>query len=127
MTQAELRNEIRQMIRESVQHAMLRKYVRSIVSEQVNKAFRSRLVNEADESGESAIKRKAVMGMLQDKKFDHAYLAYQLWHPKDDSEKDTYRSLFSKKATGKPDNDGAVRSFTDDEITKLYELMRKNG
>jgi hypothetical protein len=103
----------------------LRNHVRKIVSEEVNRLFESKAINEADEGeGNANIKRKAVMNLLKDDKYDHAYLAYQLWHPKDDNEKDTYRSLFSKKATGKPDNDGAVRSFTDDEITKLYELIR---
>ena len=125
MNRNQLKNEIKSLIRESLEERSLRKHVRSIVSEEVNKLVRRRLVNE-DERGDANIKRKAVMNMLKNGKYDHAYLAYQLWHPKDDNEKDTYRSLFSKKATGKPDNDGAVRSFTDEEITKLYELLRKN-
>ena len=52
-------------------------------------------------------------------------MAYDLWHPKDQGEKDTLRSLFSKKATGKPDNDGAIRKFSDEEINKLYQMIRK--
>ena len=125
MCQNELKNKIKGLIRESLEKAELRNYVRSIVSEEIHSLFEKKAINEAEE-GNSVIKRKAVMNMLKDEKYDHAYLAYQLWHPKDDNEKDTYRSLFSKKATGKPDNDGAVRHFTDEEITKLYELMRKN-
>ena len=122
-----LKNEIKSIIRESLREMSLRNHVRKIVSEEVNRLFESKVINEAGEGegeGNANIKRKAVMNLLKDDKYDHAYLAYQLWHPKDDNEKDTYRSLFSKKATGKPDNDGAVRSFTDDEITKLYELIR---
>ena len=126
MDQNELKNEIKGLIREGLEKAELRNYVRGIVSEEINKLFEKKAINEAGEGGNSVIKRKAVMNMLKNDKYDHAYLAYQLWHPKDDNEKDTYRSLFSKKATGKPDNDGAVRSFTDEEITKLYELIRKN-
>ena len=125
MDQIQLKNEIKGLIRESLEKAELRNYVRNIVSEEIHKLFEKKAINESEE-GNSVIKRKAVMNMLKDDKYDHAYLAYQLWHPKDDNEKDTYRSLFSKKATGKPDNDGAVRSFTDEEITKLYELIRKN-
>ena len=125
MCQNELKNKIKGLIRESLEKAELRNYVRSIVSEEIHSLFEKKAINEAEE-GNSVIKRKAVMNMLKDEKYDHAYLAYKLWHPKDDNEKDTYRSLFSKKATGKPDNDGAVRHFTDEEITKLYELMRKN-
>lgn len=127
MDKNQLKNEIKSIIRESLREMSLRNHVRKIVSEEVNRLFESKVINEADEGkgeGNANIKRKAVMNLLQDDKYDHAYLAYQLWHPKDDNEKDTYRSLFSKKATGKPDNDGAVRSFTDDEITKLYELIR---
>lgn len=123
-----LKKEITSIIRECIEERSLRNHVRSIVSEEVNKIFKARTMNESEEDGGSStdIKRKTVMGMLQDDKYDHAYLAYKLWHPKDEGEKDTMRSLFSKKASGKPDNDGAIRHFTDDEITKLYELMRKN-
>ena len=127
MDKNQLKNEIKSIIRESLKEMSLRNHVRKIVSEEVNRLFESKVINEAGEGegeGNANIKRKAVMNLLKDDKYDHAYLAYQLWHPKDDNEKDTYRSLFSKKATGKPDNDGAVRSFTDDEITKLYELIR---
>lgn len=70
--------------------------------------------------------RKTVLSLLKNKKYKNSYLAYKLWHPKDKDEKDTYRSLFSKKASGKPDANGNVRQFTDDEITKLYELLRNN-
>ena len=127
MDKNQLKNEIKSIIRESLREMSLRNHVRKIVSEEVNRLFESKVINEAGKGGgegNANIKRKAVMNLLKDDKYDHAYLAYQLWHPKDDNEKDTYRSLFSKKATGKPDNDGAVRSFTDDEITKLYELIR---
>ena len=127
MDKNQLKNEIKSIIRESLREMSLRNHVRKIVSEEVNRLFESKAINEAGEDegeGNANIKRKAVMNLLKDDKYDHAYLAYQLWNPKDDNEKDTYRSLFSKKATGKPDNDGAVRSFTDDEITKLYELIR---
>lgn len=127
MDKNQLKNEIKSIIRESLREMSLRNHVRKIVSEEVKRLFESKAINEAGEGdgeGNANIKRKAVMNLLKDDKYDHAYLAYQLWNPKDDNEKDTYRSLFSKKATGKPDNDGAVRSFTDDEITKLYELIR---
>ena len=64
------------------------------------------------------------MNMLKDTKFNHAELARNLWHPKDKGEEDTYRSLFSKKANGTPDNDGAIRHFDDEEINKLYQILR---
>ena len=77
-------------------------------------------------NSEGGGKRKQVMKMLGDEKFEHAYLAYKLWHPKDQGEKDTYRSLFSKKYTGKPDADGTIRHFTAKEINKLYNLLTKD-
>lgn len=123
MDREQLKEQIKSIINESIDEIKTRAHVKKVVTEIVNEMAKNKL-NEAD--GNAMIKRKAVMTMLKDDKYDHAYLAYQLWHPKDDNEKDTYRSLFSKKATGKPDNDGAVRIFTDEEITKLYELIRKN-
>lgn len=101
-------------------YQILREHVHGRIKEEV----RNRVKEKVNEANGNNTKRKAVMNMLHDGKFDHAYLAYQLWHPKDNSEKDTYRSLFSKKFSGKPDNDGSVRAFSDEEVNKLYELMR---
>lgn len=109
------------MVSEEIKRQALYGKVRSIVKEELYKAHRN-IVNE-DDSME--IKRKTVMNLLKDEKYKDSSLAYDLWKPKDQSEKDTFRSLFSKKATGEPDADGNVRHFTDEEITKLYELLRK--
>lgn len=95
--------------------------LRKIIGEGL-KQYKKKSLNEADTAD---TKRKNVMSMLGDDKFNHAELMRHLYHPKDKSEEDTYRSLFSKKATGKPDADGAVRHFTDDEINSLYELLRQ--
>lgn len=119
-----LKENIKEIIREALQERKIRNHIRHIIKEEINKIHHQKSLNEAE--GNAMIKRKAVMNLLKNGKFDHAYLAYKLWNPKDENEKDTYRSLFSKKASGKPDNDGAIRNFTDEEITKLYELLRKN-
>ena len=109
---------IQECITEAVKKEIYKNRIKKIIKEEYAK------LNEDDEqSGD--IKRKAVMNTLKDPKFNHAQLAYDLYHPKDQSEKDTVRSLFSKKATGKPDNDGAIRSFSDEEINKLYQMVRK--
>lgn len=127
ITESQLRDAVFQAVREQIaedrKKAAVRRHIRGIVSETVKRLdneVKQRL-NEEDEIG---MKRKAVMNMLKDGKYNHAELARKLWHPKDKSEEDTYRSLFSKKATGTPDSDGAVRNFDDGEITKLYELLR---
>lgn len=70
-------------------------------------------------------KRTAVKKLLKDPKFNHAQLAYALYKPKNQGEKDTARSLFSKKATGTPDTDGVVREFDSAEVNKLYQMLRK--
>ena len=109
---------IQECITEAVKKEIYKNRIKKIIKEEYAK------LNEDDEqSGD--MKRKAVMNTLKDPKFNHAQLAYDLYHPKDQSEKDTVRSLFSKKASGKPDNDGAIRSFSDEEINKLYQMVRK--
>lgn len=42
-------------------------------------------------------------------------------------EDDINRSLFSKMVSGEPDNDGVVRHFDDDEITKLAQYIHDIG
>lgn len=111
---------IKQIIRESAERALYEENLRNSVRELVREEFQ-RVLNEEDNN----MKRKAVMSALKDPKFNHAQLAYDLYHPKDQSERDTVRSLFSKKASGEPDNDGAIRKFDDDEINKLYQMIRK--
>lgn len=118
--------DIQQIINECVEKCITeerkKNLIRKVVAEEL-----SRALNEGDDNEESgSIKRNAVMKTLKDPKFNHAQLAYDLYHPKDQSEKDTVRSLFSKKATGKPDNDGAVRKFSDEEINQLYQMVRKH-
>ena len=109
---------IQDYITEAVKKEIQKQRIAKIIKEEYTK-----LKKDGTQTGD--MKRKAVMNTLKDPKFNHAQLAYSLYHPKDKSEKDTVRSLFSKKATGKPDADGAVRSFSDEEINKLYQMVRK--
>lgn len=121
MKLSELKRNIRQMVQECITEIQFENIVRQTVNEALSSTKKS-YITEAEAGG----KRKQVMKMLGDEKFEHAYLAYKLWHPKDQGEKDTYRSLFSKKYTGKPDADGTVRHFTAKEINKLYNILTKN-
>lgn len=114
-----LEKYIRDIVEECIVEMRLKNLVKQMVAENVNK--NRGYLTEINAGG----KRRAVMKMLRDEKYDHAYLAYKLWHPKDQSEKDTYRSLFSKKFTGKPDADGTVRQFTTKEINRLYSILTK--
>lgn len=108
------------LISDKINEAIMYNKIHNIVSEEMKK-YQKHLVTEADSI---EMKRKAVMNMLKDGKYNHAELMRSIYHPKDKGEEDTYRSLFSKKATGKPDADGSVRHFDDSEITKLYQILR---
>lgn len=116
-----MRKNIQKLISESVDYVLKKQQVRNMVLEE----FRRQLHEDDNNDSSTDMKRKAVMKKLKDPKYNHAQLAYSLYHPKDQSEKDTVRSLFSKKATGNPDNDGAIRHFDDEEINSLYQMIRK--
>lgn len=113
-------NSIKQIINESVRSVIMenlrRQYVSNIVAEELK-----RVLNESEDTTE--MKRNAVMKALKDPKYNHAQLAYALWP---DMDKDTARSLFAKMANGTPDNDGVIRHFNDEDVNKLYQLIRKN-
>lgn len=128
MTRAELRSHVRSMVAEAVQNKrqqMMKERVNTVVESVINRMVKTGMLKEDNEKKGDDSKRKSVMTMLRDGKYNHAELMRELWHPQAEDE-DTLRSLFSKKATGKPDADGAVRSFTEEEINRLYELLRKH-
>ena len=109
---------IQECITEAVKKEICKHRIKKIIKEEYAK-----LNEEGNQTGD--MKRNAVMKALKDPKYNHAQLAYALGHPKNQSEKDTLRSDFSKKATGTPDNDGVVRHFNDEDINTLYQLIRK--
>lgn len=127
MTREELRGTVREMVKEAViqrYQQLSEARLRNKVHKFVNESLRQILKEEEDTDN----KRTYVLKLLRGEKgnkYNYAELARKLWHPKDKNDEDTYRSLFSKKLSGKPDNDGAVRSFEDWEINKLYELIRQ--
>lgn len=125
-----IENYIRTVIDDMIQEAKNENAIRRIIKEEVNKFVN--LVNEdkdenkkgTDDSESMRIKRNTVMKLLRNDRLKDSKFAYDIWHPKDQSDKDTARSLFSKKVNGTPDADGNIREFTDEEISKLYELLR---
>jgi hypothetical protein len=112
-------NNVKQMIYESVKRAIEENEIKrnfvKLVSEEV-----IRRLNEDENSID--MKRNAVMKALKDPKYNHAQMAYSIWP---DMDKDTARSLFAKMANGTPDNDGAIRHFTDEDVNSLYQIIRK--
>ena len=117
--------EFKETVRDIIQECVVELRIENMVKSVMNEAINGRQILSEEESGGS--RRSTVMKMLHDEKFDHAYLAYKLWHPKDQGEKDTYRSLFSKKFSGKPDADGTVRRFSSKEINKLYNMLKRES
>ena len=118
----ELNNKIYRIIQECITEAVKKEIQKQRIAKIIKEEY-AKLTEDSEQS--SSMKRKAVMTWLKDPKFKHSQLSYALDHPKNKSEKATSRSKFSKEATGKPDADGAIRSFSDDDINKLYQLMRK--
>lgn len=66
----------------------------------------------------SSEKRTEVMKWLSSAEQKHSVLSKKLWPDRD---KDAARSLFSKKYRGH-DADGKAYSFTDEEITLLFNM-----
>ena len=127
-----LKNRLKTIVNECINdiiNEQRENHIRNIVKENIKK-YITKTINEEEESNKTNnkrldLKRNAVMGMLKNDIYDHAPLAYKLYDANDESEKATARSLFSKKATGTPDADGQVRHFDDEEVNKLYDLLRQ--
>lgn len=128
ISESKIRNiineELRRFIIEKQQENFVRNRISTIVSETLDEMLSKRRINE--ESSDIDMKRQDVLNTLKrggGDMYKNSTLAYNLWHPKNKSEKDTCRSLFSKKVNGTPDDDGVVRQFDDKEITKLYDML----
>ena len=107
---------IDECVRTTLKNTIMEQRINNIVSDVIKK----NLYESEDQNTE--MKRNAVMKALKDPKYNHAQLAYTLWP---DMDKDAARSLFSKMATGTPDNDGVVRHFNDEDVNTLYQAIRK--
>ena len=107
---------IDEYVRTTLKNTIMEQRINNIVSD----VIKHNLYESEDQNTE--MKRNAVMKALKDPKYNHAQLAYTLWP---DMDKDTARSLFSKMATGTPDNDGVVRHFSNEDINTLYQAIRK--
>lgn len=118
----EVNNKVYKIIQECITEAVKKEIYKNRIKQIIKEEY-TKLNEKSNQSID--MKRKSVMVALKDPKFKHSQLAYALDHPKNKSEKDTSRSKFAKKATGKPDADGVVRHFSDEEINDLYQMIRK--
>lgn len=119
-----IRSVVNDFIQEAKKENAIRKVIRKTVNEMLDKMNEDKADDKEGDSESMRIKRNTVMKLLRNDRLKDSKFAYDIWHPKDQSDKDTARSLFSKKVNGTPDADGNVREFTDEEISKLYELLR---
>lgn len=119
-----IRSVVDDFIQEVKKENAIRKVIRKTVNEMLDKMNEDKTDSKEGDSESMRINRNTVMKLLRNDRLKVSKFAYDIWHPKDQSDKDTARSLFSKKVNGTPDADGNVREFTDEEISKLYELLR---
>ena len=130
MINQKLKNKIKPLVKECVRQIALEESyssLRKLIREQAQDYLSNHYLTEADKEKKKkkyTMKRNAVMKLLKKDMYDHAPLAYALYNSRDKSEKATARSLFSKKATGTPDDDGQIRQFNDEEINKLYSMLK---
>jgi hypothetical protein len=106
-----INESVRQVINENIRQEKLANRIAKKVTQKIYEA-----------KNDDDMKRNAVMKALKDPKYNHAQMAYSIWP---DMDKDTARSLFAKMANGTPDNDGAIRHFTDEDVNSLYQIIRK--
>lgn len=123
MKKSELKTIINEAIGKVAERERLKARIRKVISEEVKQMKKSVIKEDNDEKEGASIKAKrdAVMQLLRSDYTKYSEFAYRLWP---DIEKSTARSLFSKKVSGEPDNDGNVRKFDDQEISDLYMMLR---
>lgn len=112
-------NIITESIRKAVSTQKQRQLIENIVEKTLNKHIS--LLKEDEEASDAAQKRQRVVSVVKNDLVKYSTLAYRLWP---DMDKDTARSLFSKKLNGKPDADGQVREFTEAEVNTLDDLLK---
>ena len=79
-----IKKQIDDMLRSTIDEAIVRNKVRNIVKEEVYK-YANHLITET-KNDDVDMKRKAVMNMLKDDKFNHAELMRHIYHPRDKGE-----------------------------------------
>lgn len=95
----------------------------------LNKKNNERRKDDKENSLEKKNKRSFVLNKLKSGNgIVQADAMRAIWNSKKGTpEDDINRSLFSKMVSGEPDNDGVVRHFDDDEITKLAQYIHDIG
>lgn len=109
LTEAEEKQYIRSIVESVVRDYIFEKKKKKSKKNSSDKKSKKKTSNDD-------LKMKSVVTTLKRDDINTAGLMRRLYHPKDKSEEDTYRSLMSKKIRGD-------RKFTSSEITKLDHML----
>lgn len=131
-------NELNTIIENVVSEVKKQLMIESIVNDAVkiltedealNAMNNKRRQDDKDKALEKRNKRNFVLNKLKSGNgIVQADAMRAIWKSKKGTpEDDVNRSLFSKMVSGEPDNDGVVRHFYDDEITKLAQYIHDIG
>lgn len=131
-------NELNTIIENVVSEVKKQLMIESIVNDAVkiltedealNAMNNKRRQDDKDKALEKRNKRNFVLSKLKSGNgIVQADAMRAIWKSKKGTpEDDVNRSLFSKMVSGEPDNDGVVRHFDDDEITKLAQYIHDIG
>lgn len=131
-------NELNTIIENVVSEVKKQLMIESIVNDAVkiltedealNAMNNKRRQDDKDKALEKRNKRNFVLNKLKSGNgIVQADAMRTIWKSKKGTpEDDVNRSLFSKMVSGEPDNDGVVRHFDDDEITKLAQYIHDIG
>lgn len=131
-------NELNTIIENVVSEVKKQLMIESIVNDAVkiltedealNAMNNKRRQDDKDKALEKRNKRNFVLNKLKSGNgIVQADVMRAIWKSKKGTpEDDVNRSLFSKMVSGEPDNDGVVRHFDDDEITKLAQYIHDIG
>lgn len=118
ITETQLRQAIRRMIKESIQE---------IANEKLNEEKEKKQNDSSTKTIRNSnvkVLRKRVIERLKDKTTDCAPYAYMLWPEKD---KDNARSQFYKCRDGELNDNGDAYSFTDQEIVKIASMLTRTN
>lgn len=134
ISEKELDTIIENVVHEMKKQIMIESIVNDAVKiltedEALNVKNNQRREDDKDKALEKRNKRNFVLNKLKSGNgIVQADAMRAIWKSKKGTpEDDINRSLFSKMVSGEPDNDGVVRHFDDDEITKLAQYIHDIG
>lgn len=134
LSESELNEIIENALLEVKKKALIENIVNDALSilkedKALDKKNNDRRKDDKDKSLEKRNKRNFVLHKLKSGNgIVQADAMRAIWKSKKGTpEDDINRSLFSKMVSGEPDNDGVVRHFNDDEITKLAQYIHDIG